>query len=1081
MNHLNQPQTLSLSSSVNLNTNNSQDILPDTEPSQHQEHKSEKKQKINLRNTFISPELAYTNERKKLFDKIGYNKYNSKIPSFQQTEDYKIENSKSMSFVNPNSCIIQNENLFVRKRAKADDSFYEKRILTLSKNRQKRLVSEDSCQQTTRSKNTVVQRLITMRKYRIQFKNEQNLHQHALLYQQSQLNKEGSNETIQDDGEIGKSNNLHQRYNSRTEANVTVNQMYDNDECLNTSYHQEKIKYSGSYIVQPQPDDYLQNIEIDNNNSGNKPICNTDTKNNFMSKRKNRQSNSKYNFLKDQDISQDSRMNAVARFDREYSMENKYYARNMLDQDDDGQLQNMKERSFLASAHTHRQKALQPHSKIPTNKSIVSMNMMQIVPQIKGISQQLLIELFQAKCIDLGITSSQDQMIRFFDIINKAHLKKERKLQLIDMGLGDQSLVVVGKIIKKNKQFSTLDLRKNFISNNGIKEFLKSLKHNNSLVHLNIGCNQISTDGAVALFEALKTHDSIVSLSLANTDCYKNKNKQLTSINSTFNDLGSYPQCFSLLLTIFSPSKTLQNQVACASLEELVLQQNQLVNKNIEELSAVLKSCEKTKLQRLDISQNKLNSKSLLNIIQTMRTNTQIKLSHLIMDKSSLDMGSQQEQVNIYCTLARLLGKELMKAIGRGLMCNEKLDTLLLKGNHLEEESILDLIDALESNKDLRLKILDLSSNRLNDKSGLQLASAVAKTENLEQLNLRDNNLGLECGDAFLFLVQQKRNLWKLQLDMNMIKYVNLMEIEKTCKKNKRNAKQLYIPDIKKQIYHYQGQKDPNVKLDEIGHQINAQSNFIKEGFNRIIIEEEAVHQLIKEGLVELSHIDNKTKTLKEIINKQNELLHELDLQNQSKEKELQRKVDFEKSLIDRYKEFIADQQGVIKKEKNLLAKRKIARGNDEEKSRLQEELKNVLREQELMAMIMDTYEKEIKRRKIAIENQQDFDDSYLDRNECLHLGKDKHSHQNANNNTLFKLAGSKKIKYSDGRKVEVSFSKDSDKPRESKSKKASKKKSTSDVNSGGEIIKIKRKKSSSRKIKMIENLINTKQCLEQQ
>jgi len=60
------------------------------------------------------------------------------------------------------------------------------------------------------------------------------------------------------------------------------------------------------------------------------------------------------------------------------------------------------------------------------------------------------------------------------------------------------------------------------------------------------------------------------------------------------------------------------------------------------------------------------------------------------------------------------LGKDLMKAIGKGLMCNDKLDTLLLRGNNLEEESILELVDALESNRDLKLKVLDLSSNRLN-------------------------------------------------------------------------------------------------------------------------------------------------------------------------------------------------------------------------------------------------------------------------------------------------------------------------------------------------------------------------------
>jgi hypothetical protein len=48
---------------------------------------------------------------------------------------------------------------------------------------------------------------------------------------------------------------------------------------------------------------------------------------------------------------------------------------------------------------------------------------------------------------------------------------------------------------------------------------------NRTLVHLNIGCNSISSEGAAYLFAKLQRHHSITSLTLANKDCYKNKNK----------------------------------------------------------------------------------------------------------------------------------------------------------------------------------------------------------------------------------------------------------------------------------------------------------------------------------------------------------------------------------------------------------------------------------------------------------------------------------------------------------------------------------------------------------------------------
>ena len=47
--------------------------------------------------------------------------------------------------------------------------------------------------------------------------------------------------------------------------------------------------------------------------------------------------------------------------------------------------------------------------------------------------------------------------------------------------------------------------------------------------------------------------------------------------------------------------------------------------------------------------------------------------------------------------------------------------------------------------------------------------------------------MGVEAGDALYFLVQQKKNLWKVQLEKNAIRYGTLMEIDKECKRNRRN------------------------------------------------------------------------------------------------------------------------------------------------------------------------------------------------------------------------------------------------------------------------------------------------------
>lgn len=61
-----------------------------------------------------------------------------------------------------------------------------------------------------------------------------------------------------------------------------------------------------------------------------------------------------------------------------------------------------------------------------------------------------------------------------------------------------------------------------------------------------------------------------------------------------------------------------------------------------------------------------------------------------------------------------------MMAIGKGMMVNDKVDTLLLKGNHIDGESLEDLMEAFEKNKNLKVRILDLSSNRINVRQHLQ-------------------------------------------------------------------------------------------------------------------------------------------------------------------------------------------------------------------------------------------------------------------------------------------------------------------------------------------------------------------------
>jgi len=154
---------------------------------------------------------------------------------------------------------------------------------------------------------------------------------------------------------------------------------------------------------------------------------------------------------------------------------------------------------------------------------------MEHVPKIKGISRKLLVALYMAKCQDLQINASKQQMIRFFEMVMKNHLPGSRKLNLADMGLGDSALLIVAKILKNNSNWALADLSKNIFTSAGLKALASCIqKSNETLVHVNVGGNHIQTDGAQYFFKCIEAHNSLISIDFSNNDCYKNKVKMGT-------------------------------------------------------------------------------------------------------------------------------------------------------------------------------------------------------------------------------------------------------------------------------------------------------------------------------------------------------------------------------------------------------------------------------------------------------------------------------------------------------------------------------------------------------------------------
>ena len=216
-------------------------------------------------------------------------------------------------------------------------------------------------------------------------------------------------------------------------------------------------------------------------------------------------------------------------------------------------------------------------------------------------------------------------------------------------------------------------------------------------------------------------------------------------MNLSHNDLGASLTSgspFSNLLGIFDQSPCNPELICSEALEELVLSSNALTNQHLSDFAALIRTCSKTKLRRLDLSYNRLSVRGLLSLLQALRQNQKLQLTHLMLDKLNLDMGSAPEKVGNFYSLVKLvpeylrvnkslrvlsmntcnMSNEMMNAIGKGLQMNDHLESLSLKHNMISDEGMVEAIKAFSENKHIKIKALDLSSNKLSDACGVQLA-----------------------------------------------------------------------------------------------------------------------------------------------------------------------------------------------------------------------------------------------------------------------------------------------------------------------------------------------------------------------
>jgi len=129
-------------------------------------------------------------------------------------------------------------------------------------------------------------------------------------------------------------------------------------------------------------------------------------------------------------------------------------------------------------------------------------------------TEEELMELFLARSADLGVPPLPTMQARFLDVARKLCLN--RKVTFTEMNLGSHFATELASLLQRGPhRFCKLDLRKNVLSDTGVKILMQQIARSKSIAYLNLASNELTNEGMTAIFEGLRENQSVVSLDVS--------------------------------------------------------------------------------------------------------------------------------------------------------------------------------------------------------------------------------------------------------------------------------------------------------------------------------------------------------------------------------------------------------------------------------------------------------------------------------------------------------------------------------------------------------------------------------------
>ena len=410
----------------------------------------------------------------------------------------------------------------------------------------------------------------------------------------------------------------------------------------------------------------------------------------------------------------------------------------------------------------------------------------------------------EENCNDIAHAIKLNKNVRYLNMSN-CELKEEgmlpvsialseteclKFLNLSDNQISDSAARHIAVALCKNAKLEFLSLSKCVISGEGFNSIVKSMTETQNLKHLDVSFIQITDQAALCIATLIETNRQLEHLNFSHCGLQEN---ELIIIMKAVNksEMIKYLNVSSNSITV-----GVANEIATFISKNSSLEHLYLSNCKFNEEGLLTIAKEIKLLRTFDISLNTITSKAVSKISEVIETS---QLKHFDISRCYI-----KEKLALLCLAINknehlkylnfggiAMNDTEAKYLGRAIMANSFLETLILSNCNLHASGLVCIIYALQ--KITGLKHLDLMSNAFDDKIVVMLVEivnnnaieyldlsnclhnmdvsilikAIANKGSFSHINLSSNNIGNASAKVISVAVNVNPSLQHVNLSNN--------------------------------------------------------------------------------------------------------------------------------------------------------------------------------------------------------------------------------------------------------------------------------------------------------------------------